>query len=168
MTFFQGLTHAFGPKMAIHPTFFFQAIQARKMCFTIFQNHETHFQAIKTKVRKVKKLTFFHAFGPKMTIFATFFCAIQAEKMSFTIFQNQKTSFQARKTQSSKSRKIDIFPKGITHAFGPKMAIYPIFFFQAIQARKKSFTIFQNQKTPFQAIKTQSLKGQKIDIFPKG
>ena len=38
------------------------------------------------------------------------------------------------------------------------------FFFQAIM----SFTIFQNEKTPFQAIKTRSSKSQKIDIFPKG
>ena len=27
------------------------------------------------------------------------------------------------------SRKIDIFPKGLTHGFGPKMAIFPTFFF---------------------------------------
>ena len=31
-----------------------------------------------------------------------------------------------------------------------------------------SFTIFQNEKTLFQAIKTRSLKSRKIDIFPKG
>ena len=28
--------------------------------------------------------------------------------------------------------------------------------------------IFQNEKTPFQAIKTRSPKSLKIDIFPKG
>ena len=44
--------------------------------------------------------------------------------MSFTIFQNEKTPFKAIKTKSSKNRKIDIFPKGLTHGFGPKMAIY--------------------------------------------
>ena len=76
--------------------------------------------------------------------------------------------FQAINTRSSKSRKIDIFPKGLTHGFGPKMAIFPTFFFQAIQARKISFMIFQNEKTPFQAIKTRSLKSRKINIFPKG
>ena len=32
------------------------------------------------------------------------------------------------KTTSSKSRKIDIFPKGSTHGFGPKIAIFPTFF----------------------------------------
>ena len=31
-----------------------------------------------------------------------------------------------------------------------------------------SFTIFQNDKTRFQAIKTRSSKSQKIDIFLKG
>ena len=84
------------------------------------------------------------------------------------IFQNEKTPFQAIKTRSPKSPKIDIFPKGLTHGFGPKMAIFPTFFFQAIQAKKMSYTIFQNEKTPFQAIKTRSSKSRKIDIFPKG
>ena len=71
-------------------------------------------------------------------------------------------------TTSSKSRKIRIFPKGKTHGFGPKMAIFPTFFLQAIQASKMSFLIFQNEKTPLQAIKTKSPKSQKIDICPKG
>ena len=33
------------------------------------------------------------------------------------------------KTRSSKNRKIDIFPKELTHRFGPKMVIFPTFFF---------------------------------------
>ena len=33
------------------------------------------------------------------------------------------------KTRSWKSRKIDSFPKRLTHAFGPKMGIFPTFFF---------------------------------------
>ena len=105
--------------------------------------------------------------------------------MPFTIFYNDRTPFQGIKTKSSKSRKIDIFPKGLTHGFGPKMAIFPNFFFQAIQARTMSVTMFYNDKTPFQAIKcllrysrtkktrfqavkTKSSKSRKIDIFAKG
>ena len=88
--------------------------------------------------------------------------------MSFTIFQNEKRPFQAIKTRSSKSRKIDIFLKGLTHGFGPKIPIFPTLFFQAIQARKMSFTIFQNERTPFQALKTRRSKTRQIDIFPKG
>ena len=40
-----------------------------------------------------------------------------------------KTPFLASRTRSSKIRKIDIFPKGLAHGFGPKMAIFPTFFF---------------------------------------
>ena len=107
----------------------------------------------------VQKWPFFELF---------FFQPIQTRKMSFTIFQNEKMPFQAIKTRSSKSRKIDIFLKGLTHGFGPKMAIFPTFFFQAIQSRKMSFTIFQNEKMPFQAIKTRSSKSRKTDIFLNG
>ena len=193
--------------------FFFQAVQARKMCFTIFQNQKTAFHRV--------DLRFWSKNGHFFNFF--FFKAIQPGKKSFTILQNQKTPFQAIKTQSSKSRKIDIFPKGLTHGFGPKMAIFPTFFlgniaqenvfydilepkntflgyintkfkmsknchyykrvnpwfwyknghfftlfFQAVQARQMCFTIFQKQKIPFQAIKTQSSKRRIIDIFPKG
>ena len=168
------LTHGLCPKMAIFAIFCFQAIQARKRPFTIFQNEKTRFQAIKRKSLKSPKINIFpkglsHGFGPKMAIFATFFFqAIQARKMSFMIFQNEKTPFQAIKTRSPKRRKIDVFPRGLTHEFGPNMAIFPTFFFQAIQARKMSFMIFQNEKTPFQAIKTTSSKSRKIEIFPKG
>ena len=152
--------------------FFFQAIQARKMYSTIFQNQKTPFQAIKTRSSKSRKIDIFpkgltHGFGLKMAILGAFFQAIQGSKMSFTIFQNEKTPFQAIKTRSSKSPKIDIFPKGLTHGFGLKMAIFPTFIFQEIYARKMSFTIFQNDKTSFQTIKT-SLKSPKIVIFPKG
>ena len=87
--------------------------------------------------------------------------------MSFTILQNEKMPFYAIKTTSLKSRKIDIFPKGLTHYFGQKIAIFSTFF-QAIQARKRSFTIFKNEKTPFQATKTRPSKSRKIDISPNG
>ena len=99
--------------------------------------------------------------------FNFFFQAIQARKMSFMIFQNEKMPFQAIKTRSSKSRKIDTFPRGLTHGFCPKMAIFPTLFLYAIQTRKISSMIFQNEKTPFQVIKTRSSKSRKIHIFRK-
>ena len=168
------LTHAFSPKKAIFPPFFFYEIQFRKNYFTIFQNEKTAFQATKSRSSKSRKFDIFpkgltHALSPKMAIFPTFiFQEISARKISLTIFQNEKTPFLAIKTKSSTSRKIDILPKGLTLGFGPKMAIFPTFIFQEIQARKMSFTIFQNEKTPFQAIKTTSSKSRKIDIFFKG
>ena len=99
---------------------------------------------------------FTHGFGLKMAIFPTIFLAIEARKMCYTIFNNEKTPFQATKRRSSKSRKIQNFFKCLTDVFGQKQAILPSFVFQAIQAGKMCFTIFQNEKTPFQAIKTRS------------
>ena len=88
--------------------------------------------------------------------------------MSFTIFQNEKTPFQAIKTRSLKSQKVEIFPKGLTHCFGSKMAIFSSYFSQAIYYRKMSFMIFYNEKRPFYAIKTKSLESRKFVIFPNG
>ena len=144
------------------------------MCFTIFLNEKTAFQAIKTTSSKCRKIDIFQRVEPMLLVqkwpFFKFsiFQVIQAIKMSFTIIQSEKTPFQNIKTRSLKSRKIDIFPKGLTHAFGPKVAIFQIFYFQVIQARKMSVTIFQNEKTAFQATKTRSSKSLKMDIFPKG
>ena len=101
----------------------------------------------------------------KWSFFQFFFKAIQVRKKSFTSFQNEKTPFQAIKTKSSKNRKIDIFPKGLTHGCGAKIFHFSNFFFQA---RKMCFTIFQNEKTVFWAIKTRTSQCQIIDILPKG
>ena len=68
--------------------------------------------------------------------FKFFFQAIQARKMSLTIFQKQITLLWAKKTKSLKSLKIDIFPNGLTHGFGPKMAIFPIAFFRQYKPGK--------------------------------
>ena len=130
--FLKGLTHGFGPKMAIFRTFF-QAIQARKMSFTIFCNEKRPFSATETRSLKSRKIAIFprrltHGFCPKKAIFPTFFKPIQARKMCFTIFQNEKTPFQAIKNRSLKSRKIYIYQKGLTNGLGLKMAIVRTFF----------------------------------------
>ena len=88
--------------------------------------------------------------------------------MSFTIFQNEITPFQAIKTRSSKRREIDIFPKGLTHSFGPKMAIFETFCFRQSRTGKCLLRYSRTRKTPFQAIKTRSSISRKIDIFPRG
>ena len=59
------------------------------------------------------------------------------------------------KTRSLKSRKIEIFPKGLTHGFGPEMAIFPTFFlastgqeniFKDILEREKAFLGYKKKK----------------------
>ena len=88
-----------------------------------------------------------HGFGPKMVIFLSFFFqGIQAMKMSFTIFQNEKTPFQAINKRSSKDRKKDIFPKGLTHGFGPQWPFFQLFFFRKYRPRKCLLRYFRTKK----------------------
>ena len=68
----------------------------------------------------------------KWTFLKLFFLGNIGNKNVFYNILEQKTSFYAIKARSSKSRKIEIFPKGLTHGFGPKMAIFPTFCFQVI------------------------------------
>ena len=169
--FSKGLTYGFGPKMPIFPTCFFQAIQARKIPFTIFYNRKTPLQAIKTRSSKSRKIDIFPNpwFFSKNAIFLTcFFQGIQAKKMSFTIFQNEKTPLQVIKTRSSKRRKIDIFPKGLTHGFGPKTVMFPTCFFQAIQVRKMFFYDILERKNAFLGYKNKKFKKSKNGHFSKG
>ena len=169
----KGLTHGFFPKMASFPAFFFQAIQARKMSFTIFQSKKTPFQAIKTRSSKSRNIDIFpngltHGFGPKMTSFPTFFLRNIGQENVFYDILERKNAFLGYKKKKFKKSKNCHFSKGVNPWFWSKNGHFSSFFFQAIQARKMSFTIFQSEKTPFQPIKTRSSKSRKIDIFPKG
>ena len=63
---------------------------------------------------------------------------IGQENVSHDILQ-RKNSFLGYKKRRSKSRKIDIFPKGLTHGFGPKMPIIPIFSFLGNMGQENVF-----------------------------
>ena len=147
-----GLTNDFCPKMTIIPTSFLANRGNDNVFHDILEGKNSFLGYKNEQFKKSKNCDFSKGVNPwfwsKNGYFSNFlfFQAIQARKMSFTIFYNEKTPFYAIKTQSSKSRNIDIFPKGLTHGFGPKMAIFFNFFSQAIQTRKMSFTIFQNEK----------------------
>ena len=76
LTFFQkGLTHGFGSKMAIFPTFFFFRQYSPGKCLLRYSRAKKRPSRLyKQEVQKVEKLTFFqkgltHGFGPKTAIF---------------------------------------------------------------------------------------------------
>ena len=139
----------------------------------IFQNEKTSFQAIETRISKYRKNVIFrkwltHGFGLKMAVFSNFFFFGQYRPgQSLLRYSRTKNAFLGYKNKMFKKWKNCIFSKGLTHGFLSKMAIFPTFFFQVIQARKMSFMVFSKEKTPFQALKTGSSKCRKIGIFPK-
>ena len=51
------------------------------------------------------------------------------ENVVYDIPEKKKRLSRPKKQKVQKVEKIDIFPKGLNHGFGPKMAIFPTFFF---------------------------------------
>ena len=90
---------------------------------------------MKTRSSKSRNIDIFPkgldlGFFPKMAIFPTvFFLGNVAQENVFYDILERKKTFLGHKNKRSKTRKIDIFPKGLTHGFGPKIAIFPTFFF---------------------------------------
>ena len=85
--------------------------------------------------------------------------------MFFTTFENEKKPFQAMKTGSLKSRKIAIFPNGLTHGFGSKLASFLTSFFRQYRPEKCVLRYSSTKKTPFQAIKKEVEKVKKLPFF---
>ena len=65
----------------------------------------------------------------------------------FNDILEQKTPVLAIKTRSWKSRKIEIFPKGLIHGFGPKMAIFPSVFLSNIGQANVFYDILEQKNT---------------------
>ena len=70
------------------------------------------------------------------------------------------------KTRRSKSQEIDIFPEGLTHGFGPQMAIFQTFFLGNI-AQEKVFYDILNLENAFLSFKNKKFKKSKNLHFSK-
>ena len=65
----------------------------------------------------------------KLPFFQYFFLAnIGQENLFYDILEGIK-AFLSYKNIKFTIRKIDFFPKGLTHGFGPKIALFPSLFF---------------------------------------
>ena len=87
--------------------------------------------------------------------------------MSFTIFYIKKTPFKTIKIKRSSSRKTDIFPKGLTHSFGSKLAIFPTLFFRKYNPGK-CLLRYSRTKKSFLGYKNKKFKKSKNKHFSKG
>ena len=75
--------------------------------------------------------------------------------------------FEATKTRSSKGRKIDIFLKGLTRGFGPKMAIFQSFILGNIGQENVFYNILE-RKSAFLTYKKKAYKFEKLTFFQRG
>ena len=117
------------------------------MFYDILQRKNVFLRYKDNKFKKSKNWDFSKGVNPwfwskKWPFFQLLFLGnIGQENVFYDILQ-RKNAFLAIKTTSSKSRKIKIFPKGLTHAFGPKKAIFPTFFFKQYRSEKMCSTMF--------------------------
>ena len=140
--------------------FFLGNIKLENILYDIIERKFAFLGYKNNKFKKWKNCLFFKGVNPwfwcKDGHFSNlFFKAILVRKTTFTTFQNEKTPFQAIKIRSSNRRKIEVFPKVLTHGFGPKVAIFRIFFlgniglkiiFYNIIERKNAFLGYKNKQ----------------------
>ena len=110
-----------------HENFFYDILE-RKNALLSYKNK---------KFKKSKKNDIFskgltHGCGRKMAILTTFFFRQYRPLKCLLRYPRKKNPFLSYKNKAFNKSKIDIFPKGLTHGFGAKMAIFPTLFFQAI------------------------------------
>ena len=68
----------------------------------------------------------------KSPFFNFFFLGNIGQENVFYDILEWKKAFKDYKNKKFKKSKIDVFQKRLTHAFGPKMAIFPTFFLDNI------------------------------------
>ena len=103
----------------------------------------------------------------KWPLLLLFFLGNIGEENVFYDILERENDFLGYKNRKFKDRKIDIFPKGLTHGFGPKMAIIPLFFLGNIGQENVFYDILEREND-FLGYKNKKFKDRKIDIFPKG
>ena len=72
------------------------------------------------------------------------------------------------KTTSSKRRKIELFPKGLVHGFGQKLAIFPIFNLKEYRPRKCVLRYSRTKKPLSKVYQQEVEKVEKVRFFLRG
>ena len=102
-----------------------------------------------------------------MAIYPTFFSGNVGQENVFYDIVEGKNAFLGYKKRSWKTPKIDIFSKGLTHGFGPKMAIFPAFFLGNIGQENVFYDILE-RKNAFLGYKNKTFKKSENWHFSKG
>ena len=97
----------------------------------------------------------------KWPFFKLFFSGKIGQENVFSDILQRKNAFLGYKNKKSKSSKINIFPKGLTHGFGPKMAISLKFFFLGKIGQENVFSDIQERENAFLGNKNKKVKRSK-------
>ena len=94
-----------------------------------------------------------------MAIFPFFFLGnIGQENVFYDILKRQKRHSRLGKQEVQKVKKLIFFPKGLAHVYGPKMAIFPTFFFLGIIGQENVIDNIPERKNAFLGYKNKKFK----------
>ena len=113
--------------------FFLGNLDQENVFYDILQRKNAFVRYKNKKSKKPNKWHFSKGVNPwfwsKNGHFSNFFFLRNlGQENVFNNIIERKSAFLGYKNKKFKSRKIDIFPKRLTHSFGPKMVIFPTFF----------------------------------------
>ena len=140
----------------------------------MFWNEKTHFQGIKTRSSKSRKVAIFvkgltHGFGTKMAIFAAsfFFGKIGQENVFYDILE-RKNAFLGYKNKKLKKSKNCDYSKGVNPWFlYKKWPFFQLPFARQYRPEKRLCFRYSRSKNARLGYKKRSSKSRKMTIFPK-
>ena len=168
----QGLTHGFGPKMVIFPTFFLGNAGQENVFYETLERKNA-FLGYKNKKFKNSKNWHFSKgvnswFGSKNGHFSDFYFLgnIGQENVVYDILE-RKNTFLGYKNNNFKNSKKWYFFKGVNPSFWYKSGHFSNFHFLGNTGRENVFYDILEQKNAFLGYKNKKFKNtKKIDIFP--
>ena len=109
-----------------------------------------------------------HGFGPKLAFFPIFFLRNIRQQHVFYDILEEENAFLGYKHKKSKKPKGDIYRKGLTHGFGPKMAIFSNFFFSQYRPGKYLLRYSRTKKRLSRLLKQEDQKVKKLTFVQRG
>ena len=156
LTFFlKVLTHGFGRKMAIFPTFFLRHYRPGKCLLWYSGTKKRFFLSYKNKKFKKSKTWHFSKEVNPWFLFKNghfrnyFFLFNIGQKNVFYDILKRINAFLGYKNIQFRKKKVEIFRKGLTHGFGSRKAIFRTFFFRHYRPGKCRLRYSKIKKTPF-------------------
>ena len=156
------------------PSFFFLGNIGQENFFCDVLERKNAFLGYKNKKLKKSKNCHFSKgvnpwFWPNNGHFSNFFLLgkIDQENVFYDILE-RKNALLGYKKKKLKKSKIDIFPKGLTNRFGPKMAIFWTSFFLGTRSQENVFYDILERKNAFLGFKNKTFKKSKRWHFSIG
>ena len=142
-------------------------------CFLCYSRTKKRLLSYKNKkFEKSKNWHFFKVVNPwfwsKNSHFSNFSFTRYSPEKCLSWYSRTKKSPSRQKKTSSNSQNIDIFPKGLTHGFGPKIAIFPTFFLPNIRQKNVYYDIPERKKALLGYKKNKFKKSKKMTFFRTG